>query len=300
MVEQHISALNYTLSASEKKKVLFYYPMYTILACAEMYLALKGRGLNRAERKRLTLVAAMATLCDDLIDEDGWKREQIFDLLATDVNETGLSMKARLLLRLNQELKNIWQVSESYLHQLKIALEWQSLSGRQLDPSITVDEIVNICREKNGHTSLMFATLLDESWTTSERAFIYQSAIVGQLTNDAFDIYFDVQNGLSTYINRAPSIADAKNFFLEECKKLHRQVLATDNPFSHKLACIRRMSCMHAFTLVAFDHLQDTERKYGLPINWKKPVRREMVTDMAFNSNRLKLLLYIRRLSTVR
>ncbi|TDH28882.1 class 1 isoprenoid biosynthesis enzyme [Segetibacter sp. 3557_3] len=300
LINQHTSALNYTLSASERKKVLFYYPMYTILACAEMYLAVKGRGLKTAERKRLTLVAAMATICDDLIDEDKWTRDQVFKLLAAGLDEDGLSTKARLLLLMNGELKKIWPLSAAYLEQLKVALEWQSLSVRQLDPSIRVEEIIQVCREKNGHTSLMFSTLLDETWTDAERNFIYQSAIVGQLTNDAFDIYFDVQSGLSTYINRATSVADSRAFFIDECRKLHQYVLGTDNRARHKRACIQRMSCMHAFTLVAFDHLQNTERKYGVPVNWKKPSRKEMVTDMAFNRNRFKLLKYILQLSELR
>src|SRR5690349_3745824 len=81
IVQRHCNDLQYELGPGEQKKVLFYYPMYTILACAEMYLALKGRGLKNEERKRLTLVAAMATLCDDLIDDHNWTRNEIFSLL---------------------------------------------------------------------------------------------------------------------------------------------------------------------------------------------------------------------------
>lgn len=297
LLVKHTNRLKYRFSTSEKKKVLFYYPMYTVLACAQMYVAIKGRRLSNDETKRLTLVGSMATLCDDLIDEDGWTREEIFNLLSTDANEVGLAKKAQLLVSLNNELKLLGAFTEKYYSQLKIALEWQAISNKQLDPNITLAEIVHICREKNGHTSLMFATLIDENWTQAELDFIYQSAIVGQLTNDSFDIYFDTQNGIKTYFNTADSITQVKQFFLEECKKLHEMVRATENAPTDKINTIRRMSVLHGFTLTAIDHLQETENKYGAMVDWKTAARHEMVTDMWKNKNRFKTLKHIKALA---
>jgi len=299
LVQKHSARLGYTFSKSEQKKVLFYYPMYTVLACAQMYLALKGRRLSISERKRLTLVGSMATICDDLIDEHNWTREQIFELLSNQFTEEGLETKARLLVALNKELNTFWPLQQRYLEQLKIALDWQSSSAKQLDPAITLDEIVHLCREKNGNTSLMFASLIDEDWTEAEQKFIYQSAMVGQLTNDSFDMYFDTLNGLNTYVNRARSIKDVRKFFIDECTKLHQSVRDCETTGKQKLFTIRRMSCMHGFTLVALDHLQETEDKYGPPVDWKEATRKEMVTDLALNKNRMKLPGAIKYLSTL-
>ncbi|WP_207493282.1 class 1 isoprenoid biosynthesis enzyme [Aridibaculum aurantiacum] len=297
LVNKHTHRLHYQLNPTEKKKVLFYYPMYTVLACAQMYVAIKGRGLTINERKRLTLVGAMATICDDLVDEDGWTRDEIFHLLSTDLDETGLAPKAQLLVSLNNELKAFWPVTEKYYQQLKIALEWQAVSNKQQDPAISLDEIVRICREKNGNTSLMFASLVDEDWTENELQFIYQSAIVGQLTNDSFDIYFDTQAGIKTYFNTAPSIKQVRQFFLDECQTLHQMVLSTDNQRQHQMNTIRRMSVLHGFTLTAIDHLQETEHKYGAPVDWNKATRQEMITDMWKNKNRLRTLKHIKELA---
>ncbi|MDB5193059.1 MAG: hypothetical protein JWQ96_2622 [Segetibacter sp.] len=299
LVTKHAHRLGYQLSASEKKKILFYYPMYTVLACAQMYVSLKGQPLTKDETKRLTLVGAMATICDDLIDEDHWNRDQIFALLSNNIDESSLSSRAQLLVSLNKELQQFWTLSETYLKQLKKALEWQAKSGVQMEETVTLDEIVHVCREKNGHTSLMFATLVDEDWDEKELAFIYQSAIVGQLTNDSFDIYFDTQKGIHTYFNTAPSIKQVKEFFIDECRKLHSMVRACNTTKANKIRTIRRMSVLHGFTLTALDHLQTTEEKYGAPVYWKKVTRNEMVTDMALNSNRFKTLRYIKWLSKV-
>ncbi len=297
LVYKHCKRLDYQLSASEKKKILFYYPMYTVLACGQMYVTLKGRRLTKDETQRLTLVGAMATICDDLIDEDNWSRGQIFQLLSSNLNEEGLTTKAKLLVSLNKELQQFWQLSEKYLKQLKIALEWQAVSGKQSDPNITLDEIVQVCREKNGHTSLMFATLIDEDWDEKELQFIYQSAIVGQLTNDSFDMYFDTQNGIRTYFNTAPTIADVRKFFLEECTRLHVMVMACDTTIRNKLNTIRRMSILHAFTLTALDQFQQTEDKYEKGVDWKDRPRKDLVIDMALNKNRFRTVRNMKWLS---
>jgi hypothetical protein len=289
MVAKHCKRLEYSLTKSERKKILFYYPMYTVLACAQMYLALKGRRLSANERMRLTVVGSMATICDDLIDEHNWSRDQIFQLLSNHFKEEGLETKAKLLVSLNKELNAIWPLQPGYLNQLKIALDWQSSSARQLQPNITVEEILHICKEKNGHTSLMFASLIDENWTEVEKKFIYQSAIVGQLTNDSFDIYFDTQNGVYTYVNRAASVEEVRKLFVAECRTLHQLVMVCNTSEKLKRRTIRRMSCMHGFTLVALRHLQETEKKYGEPMDWRKPARKEMVTDLALWKNRIRL-----------
>lgn len=298
LVNAHCKTTGYQLTLSERKKVLFYYPMYTILGCAEMYMSLKGRGLTSDERKRLTLVAAWATLCDDLVDDHNWTHEQVLDIIFNNPKEENHPGNVKLLIALNNEFQKIWKPSHKYINQLKVALEWQSISAKQLDAAITLDEIVRICREKNGNTSLMFATLIDEEWTEKELAFIYQSAIVGQLTNDAFDIYKDTQSGISTYFNKAPSIQQVKIFFLDECKKLHSMVRECNTSEENKKNTIRRMCILHAFTLTAIDHLQKAEDKFGAPVDWKIVPRQHMVTDMALNSNRFKTVRYMKWLAT--
>jgi hypothetical protein len=50
------------------------------------------------------------------------------------------------------------------------------------------------------------------------------------------------------------------------------------------------MACIHAFALVSLEHLQNTENKYGLPLDWNNALRSELVTDMAFWNNKFMLL----------
>jgi len=57
------------------------------------------------------------------------------------------------------------------------------------------------------------------------------------------------------------------------------------------------MCILHAFTLTALDHLQQTENKLGAPVDWKNAPGKDMVTDMSLNSNRFKTIKYMKWLA---
>jgi len=111
-------------------------------------------------------------------------------------------------------------------------------------------------------------------------------------------IFTKIRNRAFTLIlNKAPSVKDIRDFFLDECRKLHFLVRQCPVPEQNKKNTIRRMCILHAFTLTALDHLQETEDKIGEPVDWKKVSRKDMVTDMALNSNRIKTVKYMKWLA---
>ncbi len=281
LVESITAKTQYSLNVSEKKKVFYYYPVFTILACAEMYLAIRNRNINTDERKRLTLICVMATLYDDLIDEEHWQQKELLDLLHERTAFEKLSGKAQLIFLLNEELKKHWVRTTSFNHFLETAIDWQIKSSEQLNPTITKEEIEFISRNKNGNTSLMFASILDETWDENETKFIFQSAMVGQLLNDAFDVYKDLQDGVNTTFLKSNSVKEATDFFVKECSALHQSVLNCNTSKSIKEHCIRRMSCVHAYALLAFDYLQKVETRFGTINTWKNLPRKILITDTA-------------------
>ena len=208
--------------------------------------------------------------------------------------------KVKLIFALDNELNNYWQPTEKYRAALKLAIEWQVVSAKQLQTDISLQEILQISKEKCGNSSLLWASIMEEEWKPEDTRFIYQSGYVGQMVNDLFDAFKDREDGVYTFIRKTASVAEAKTIFIEECRQLHRQILACNAPQQIKSRTIRRMACVHAFALVALDHLQNTENKYGLPMDWAKPLRKELVTDMAFRKNKFKLLKYVCELPELR
>jgi len=300
IVDRHCAALDYPLSDKEKKKVDFYYPLFNQIVNCENYLCIKGRGLTLAERQRLAIISAMATLYDDLIDEEDWDKAQYFHILHRTLPEAQQTPKVKLIFALDDELRNYWQPTQQYLDALHLAIDWQVESSRQLHNNISLEEILHISEEKCGNSSLLWASIMDEAWTPADEQFIYQSGFVGQIVNDVFDAFKDREDGIYTIVRKAPSISELRSVFINECARLHQYVLACDAPRNRCINTIRRMACIHAFALIAIDHLQNTENKYGVPMDWQQPLRKELVTDMAFFSNKIKIPRYACWLAKIR
>ncbi len=300
IVDRHCAALNYPLSKKEKKKVDFYYPLFNHIVNCENYLCIKGRRLTLQESQRLAIISAMATLYDDLIDEEDWEKEQYFQILDRTLPLAQQTPKVQLIFALDDELLHYWKPTQQYKDALKLAIEWQVVSARQLHHDISLQEILHISEEKCGNSSLLWASIMDEDWQPEDKQFIYQSGFVGQIVNDLFDAFKDREDGVYTIVRKASSIATAKEIFIKECSRLHQNVLACKVAPSKKTRTIRRMACIHAFALVSLEHLQHTENKYPKPMDWSKPLRSELVTDLAFWSNKFKLLKYACELAELR
>jgi len=300
LVDACCSNLQYTLSKPDRKKILIYYPCFTVLAGAENFLLLKNRKLNDNERWKLTIVSAMSSLCDDLIDEENWTTGQLFDLLDLKTGHLPLSPKAKIILFLNDTLYQRLPPSRAYEAQLRVAIGWQAASLKQLDSNISTEEIIHISKEKNGNTSLMFACLLNETWSETEKKIIHQSGYIGQLVNDAYDVFKDINDNVHTYIRRMASTDEAENLFLNEWKKLVALIQISNASKTNQQRLIKRFACIHAYALVAFNQFKLIEQKKGKPVIWKDATRKELVIDMELWPTRFKLLKSIMRLSNIK
>lgn len=282
--------VGYEFSKKEKQKTTYYYPLFNHIFNCENYLVFKNRGLTEEESKRLAIISVMATLYDDLIDEEQWEKEKLFGVLYRTLPKEECTKKVQLIYALDDELKTFWQPTQQYIDALQLVIEWQLVSAKQLQSNLSLEEVLYISKEKCGNSSLLWAAILDEEWEEEIKAFIYQSGFVGQLVNDLMDTYKDREDGVRTFVFASDSVAHAKEIFLRECAKLHQTILSCNVPYKLRLKSIRRTATIHSFALVSLSHLQETEDKYGKPLNWKQPLRKELVTDMAFWKNKFKLL----------
>lgn len=291
-------SIDLKLSKADRKKILIYYPAFTVLAGAENYLILRNRKLTYKERWQLTYVAAMASLCDDLIDEEKWNATQLFNLLDGKLINLPKSKKAELLLALNGELQKKYPPPKKYKQLLRQAIQSQADSIKQLNPKVSHEEIIKISQEKNGNTSLMFASLINIEWSQEALEIFYQSGFMGQLVNDTYDVYKDMNDGVQTYIQGYASINQAEEFFINEWKYLCELINECNAEKSQKKKLIDRFACMHAYALVAFDQFRKIEKQKK--IDWKNATRKELIIDMERWSTRIKLLKKIKQLSKIR
>ena len=174
LVNSSLEKVNYTLSPKEKKKVDFYYPLFNQIVNIENYLCLKGRYASKAEAKRMAIISAMATLYDDLIDEENFEKEQYHAIVDKTMAIESITPKIKLIFELDNQLRKIWNPTYEFINALKLAIEWQVSSKQQLKASISLHEILSISEKKCGNSSLLWATVVDEEWTHEEKLFIYQ------------------------------------------------------------------------------------------------------------------------------
>jgi hypothetical protein len=294
-VEKSCASINYVLNTQEKKKVLKYYPLLSVCANADNYALLTNRNLTTIERKRITLVSAMATLCDDLLDEDGWLMEDLFLLLDTLQFKKPLhrdSKKATLIVLLNEVLLT-YGVTDKFWFQLKKSLMAQSDSIKQNKANLSREETLEITKEKNGQTSLLVASLMDENWTELQLQIIYQSGVMGQLMNDIFDTYKDFQEGIYTIVSKVNSIDELKNIYYSELKKLHNLIRQLPLHKKGHQKIIRHLSPINTFGMVALHRMSEIELASSEKVEWKNLPRKQLLFDMAKWNNRFLYLKYM-------
>ncbi|MDB5232579.1 MAG: hypothetical protein JWN76_3384 [Chitinophagaceae bacterium] len=289
--------LQYELGDAEKRKALRYYPLLSVCALAENYTLLKGRKLTEIERKRITLMSFLATLCDDLIDEDGWNEQEMLDLLhllelpySKTVNPS-LSKKIKLIVGINEELKKL-SVRPAYWTQLKKAFHGQADSMRQHQAGLSLEETIDIARNKNGNYCLTVAELIDENWTEAERRIIYQHGMMGQMTNDIYDTYKDIHLGTHTMVTKVRDVSHLREIFIAEVKNMQQLIMQIDSSLKRKKKIIARYGCLDAFTMVGIDTLERAAKKYGEPLNWISIPKKDILPDMAKFVNRINYFKY--------
>jgi hypothetical protein len=292
-------SLKYELNTVEKRKVYRYYPLLTVCALAENYVLLKGRKLTETERKRITLMSAMATLCDDLIDEGGWTEQQLLDLLDSKHPYSSLPAKAKLIIAMNEQFKKL-NIQPSYWEQLRKAFHGQADSIRQHQPDLSLEETISIAKVKNGNYCLTVASLIDEQWTDIEQQIIYQHGMMGQMTNDIYDTYKDTHESIHTMVKKVRNIDHMREIFMNEVHKMQDLMMQINAPLKQKKKIIARYSCMDAFTMVGIDTLAEVEKKYGGPVDWKSVTRRDLVPDMAKYQSRKRYFKYVVWLSNLK
>ena len=291
---------SFTLSKQHARELFRTYPIYTVCCNAENYLILRDRNINHNERKRITLGGIMASLSDELLDEDGWTLDDLIKLLHDEKHLTDLNNRAQLLVLINQAFKSTGYINEGYLEQLQKAFYIQATSSIQFNSDISFSEAAKITKEKGGQANLLIGYLLDEHFSEQEKAFIYQTGVLGQLMDDIYDIYEDLQQNIQTAITKADTIAEMEDFFTNECRIMN--AIVREMPLSKRLQkkLIRYSTFIPACAFIALEQFKGVEKQFGgKPGTWKNLPRKSLIVDMEKISNDIKMVKYCSYCSTL-
>ncbi len=295
MVEKASAKANHTLTKNERKKTLKYYPLLTICGNADNYVLLKQRKLSKAEKRKLSLMSAMATVFDDLLDEEGWNKEIVMQSFGEGVPIEEIPTKARLFLNLEEEFKKL-DIPNAYYIALENAYQAQYDSLQQVNENLSKEETLHLSRNKNGKTSLLVTSLINGKWDENENKIIYQSGVLGQLMNDIFDTHKDYKEGIYTMMSKITSVKELEEVYLNELDLLFHALKKTTLSKWQQYYLVRRLAPIFAFGLVGIERLYELENKYGTVNQFKALSREELIFDMAKWENRI---LYVKKVEVI-
>lgn len=279
--EQALPPLLNTLAAAHPeiarslKRITKYWQLSLIVVCESLY-GLMGKKLSEAEHERIVLLSIFGPFYDDLFDDAiiSFETIEAFTLHPekhhpSTPEEAVIQAIYLRLLELSPDRNRVI----SHLHDVFI---WQKASLRQMQSDITEEELYDITYKKSYYSVLLYYSILDHYPTKAMMEMLYPMAGLFQLTNDAFDVYKDVQNGIYTVPNLYLNFDKIQQKFLADIELFNRSLAKL--PFLRPAKEVYGITVhsLHAMGWIALAQLKEVTRGMALA----DLSRRELVCDM--------------------
>lgn len=279
---------------SIKKKDSFriwYYGIYIPVFLGYGFSILRGKSVNRNERKILSLFAAATPLFDDFFDHSGLDPERLRLYFTQRESFVPQNEKEQLLFQLLLAIKPLIKNEEAFIQTSYLNFE-AHLQALQIesDPLVPFATIKKNNHDKGGYTTLLFWLILDEEESKAWNTLIFQAGIMIQLSDDIFDIWFDFQNGAKTSATNCNSVDELYQEYRNELNKLIQYVNQADTSLKNKRRFLSLFFLFLSRVEVAVQQLQTLP--VSKPFNPQIYTRKELVCDMALLKNNMKWLNY--------
>lgn len=260
---------------------------------AAVFCLLRGYSLNGAEKRRFSLLSALACFFDDLADtarqtgSPGILRKDDPEQFGKTADSSGFAI--HLLHTIYQTLppENLSEF-KIFLHRV---FQLETDGRQQNGQALPLEELQRLTAEKGGCSVLLFRRLLDHPFSAAEQAAVFQFGALVQLCDDIFDLWFDRQNGIATLATLLTAQNDLPRlqeyFDLQTATTIHafRQ---TPYPRRQVETALRALHFLVSITRVCLDHYRNLQKKRGtLPLD----NRSDMVVDMERSLTRFRAML---------
>ena len=227
---------------------------------------------------------------DDFFDENDLSAEEIKTLMSAPESFKSKNAVEELFIFLLKEVYQNLPNQESFAFYFEKLFYAQEESKRLLDASLTTKEVKEIAFEKGGYTALLFRSILSHDLIEGEKEALYQLGAVGQLMDDIFDLYDDVEEGLNTIVTRFGfDFKPMVELYEVEILKLKEQILNLEYSKSNKERFIREIMLMvNGGTLCANQFLlaqKNNNNRFDISEIGRAP----LICDMEKKSNWVKM-----------
>ena len=249
--------------------------------------------LIEKEKERNLLYFIMVSVYDDFFDDKTLTLEQIDSIFYHPETFTPQTFFEKVFIYTHTALLNDVADKAQYFKDFEGLHIAQKDSLEQFNPNVTDEALLSITTRKGGYCLLMCRHYLDTPYLPEADASWYALGGVIQLTNDLYDIYKDMQEGIITLAVRAKQYESIYALYHKHAAALNETIRQLPVDQTRKMDLSIILNVIAAFGYVALDNLKRLQANNSnnsiLPAFDALP-RKELIIDMEKNSNRFILL----------
>lgn len=289
-LQRAVSTNDGSLDEKDFKKIRNYYALFVVAIVGENYGRLRGKEMTERERKILSYQGALTGLYDDFFDRENRDNTQVKEMMNNPFNFIPSNSAEKLFLTFLQQVHLNLEDKPSFDNIFNEIYTIQVESKKQLNSQLTAIQLKQISEKKGGLSHLFYRITLNNSLEKEEQTTLYELGSLLQQVNDIFDVWKDLQSGISTFVTTANDIYILKADFELQMKKV--QQLLSNLPYKtkHKRACFFQFMILIGMGIVALNQYIELQNKNNGRFEAANFTRKQLVCDMQKKSNLLKLM----------
>ncbi len=292
-LEEAVQSRDGSFDNEDLKKITNYYGLAVPAVLGEAFCALRGKKMSGAERLASTCLGAITGMGDDFFDKERLGEEELKNLLTHPEDATGKTAGEKLSLYfyktaiLNAPDRQLIQRS---LFRVFVA---QVESRRQKKNNLTPEEIKNITLNKGGVSLLFYRTIFSNQLEEAEEKMLYSLGGLMQLSNDIFDVYKDITDGVNTLMTTANRVNDVRALFSELLKEGYEAAHKTGYERANIKKFLNIISIgIFSRCFVCLDHLEKSEALSDNVFTPQLYNRKQLICDMDTALNKWRSVWY--------
>jgi hypothetical protein len=258
----------------------------------DSFAKFENRTTNTKERENNKLYFVLASLYDDLMDENIVSQVVLNEMFLNPAQAKPGSFSETVLIDTHLKLLSLVHHKEAYQKVLNSIHQAQIDSIEQLNSDISLDRILSITERKGGYSLLMCRHYIEMSNNENIDNCWYQLGGMIQMTNDLYDIYKDTVAGIHTFANTQNKFDKIRDQYVSQIHKYKISVEKLDYDDSKKLTFQIKLSLIPALGYVALENLKHLQGKNERLNPFKAYPRKDLIIDMEKIKNIVKLIKY--------
>ena len=282
-----------SLDEADIKKLTGYYGLAVPAILGEAFCVLRGRGMTERERLCSTSQGAMTGLGDDFFDKQRLSAEGVKAFIETPEKFNGNSASEKLFLHFYKTALSNAPVAQELQGRLAEVFHAQLLSRQQQQNNLSTEVIRDITFRKGAESLLFYRTAFAHPVAEGEVKMLYSLGSLMQLSNDIFDIYPDLQEGVHTLVTETKTIAGLRAHYLSLWKICYQSAYRTKYPKENIRRFMDILSIgIFSRCLVCLDQLEGNEKRSNKIFTPHEYERKALVCDMDTALNKWRSLRY--------